>query len=90
MKHAFAIFLKGVQKEEQALIFFRRLFKELDNMTIPEIEDTHVYISLVAVFYDGTEGVKFYDLYRQADIALYRSKGTKGYSANIYNGGERI
>ncbi len=83
-------FLKGVQKEEQALIFFRRLFKELDNMTIPEIEDTHVYISLGAVFYDGTEGVKFDDLYRQADIALYRSKGTKGYSANIYNGGERI
>lgn len=86
----FAIYLKGVQKEEQALIFFRRLFKTLDSMSIPEIKGEHVYISLGAVFYDGTEGVKFDDLYRQADIALYRSKGTKGYSANIYNGGERI
>ena len=82
----FAIFMPGLLQQKSAEKFFARLFENVGEIAIEEMQGKHVEISLGACFYDGSENVSFDELYRNADRAMYQSKKKQGYSATIYDG----
>ena len=82
----FAIFMPGLLEQKSAEKFFDRLFENVGEIAIEEMQGKHVEISLGACFYDGSEFVSFDQLYRNADHAMYQSKKKQGYSATIYDG----
>jgi len=82
----FAIFMPGMLKQASAEKFFERLFENVGQIAIPEMQGKCVEISLGACFYDGSENISFDQLYRNADKAMYQSKKKQGYSATIYAG----
>ena len=82
----FAIFMPGLLDKKTAEKFFARLFENVGEIAIEEMQGKHVEISLGACFYDGSEFVSFDQLYRNADRAMYQSKKKQGYSATIYDG----
>lgn len=80
----FAIFMPGMVEQKAAEKFFERLFKNIRQINITEMQGRSIEISLGACFYDGDENVSFEHLYRNADNAMYKSKEKQGYSATIY------
>ena len=82
----FAIFMPCLLEQKSAEKFFDRLFENVGEIAIEEMQGKHVEISLGACFYDGSEFVSFDQLYRNADHAMYQSKKKQGYSATIYDG----
>lgn len=81
----FAMFIPGMLRETSAESFFDRLFENLGQVSIPEMQGKHIEISLGACFYDGLEEISFDCLYKKADRAMYESKKKQGYSAMIYH-----
>lgn len=81
----FAIFMPGMLEQSSAEKFFERLFENVGQIAIPEMQGKRVEISLGACFYDGAENISFDQLYRNADKAMYESKKKQGYSATIYS-----
>lgn len=82
----FAMYLRDIHQEEQAKTFFDSFFHSLEEMSIPELKGDKVFVSLGAAFNRGDTDLEFDDLYKQADIALYKSKKTEGFAANISEG----
>lgn len=80
----FAMYLLGIQQKEQAEKFFHSFFKSLEEISFPELKGNKISISLGAAFNKGNTNLKFDDLYKQADTALYKSKKIEGFAANIY------
>ena len=80
----FAVFIPGMQDQKAAEKFFKRLFDNIKQITISEMQEKHIILSLGACFYDGKETLSFDQLYRKADMAMYQSKKQEGYSAVIY------
>lgn len=80
----FAIFMPKMLKRTVAEKFFERLFENIRQIDIIEMQGKSIEISLGACFYNGYEGVSFDQLYRKADRAMYQSKNQKGCSAVIY------
>ena len=81
----FAIFMPGMLEQSSAEKFFERLFENVGQIAIPEMQGKRVEISLGACFYDGAENISFDQLYRNADKAMYESKKKQGYSATVYS-----
>lgn len=80
----FAIFMPKMSERTVAEKFFERLFENIRQIDIKEMQGKSIEISLGACFYDGYEEVSFDQLYRKADRAMYQSKKQKGCSAVIY------
>ena len=80
----FAIFMPGMLKKASAEKFFERLFENIRQIDITEMQGKCIEISLGACFYHESEEVSFDYLYRKADRAMYQSKKQQGYSATIY------
>lgn len=81
----FAIYKCDIHDENKAMEFFHLLFDYIQDISVKEMANEKVSISLGASFYTGDVNITFDDLYRQADFALYESKKTAGSSANIYH-----
>lgn len=79
----FAMYLRGIHEEKEAEEFFDAFFTSLKNLSLPGLRGAKFTVSLGAAFNRGTAGLEFDDLYKQADIALYRSKAKEGFAANI-------
>ena len=80
----FAIFMPKMLERIVAEKFFERLFENVRQIDIIEMQGKSIEISLGACFYDEYEEVSFDQLYRKADRAMYQSKKQKGCSAVIY------
>lgn len=80
----FAMFIPGMLEQKSAENFFERLFENIGQIDIAQMQGRSIEISLGACFYDGQEDVSFDYLYRNADRAMYQSKKRKGCSAVIY------
>lgn len=82
----FALFMPGMVEQKAAERFFERLFQNIRQIDIAEMQGKRIEMSLGACFYDGDENVSFDKLYRNADSAMYQSKKKQGYSYTIYDG----
>ncbi len=80
----FAIFMPGMVEQKTAEKFFERLFGNIKQIDIAEMQGKSITISMGACFYDGDEKVSFDHLYRNADSVMYQSKEKQGCSAMIY------
>ena len=80
----FAIFMPGMMEQKAAEKFFARLFENIRQIDIEEMEGKSIEISMGACFYEGTEEVSFDELYKNADSVMYQSKEKQGCSAMIY------
>lgn len=82
----FAFYIAQVCDVEQAESFFKRFFKKIECINLPEINGNKIQISLGAAFNraDSTDG--FEELYKKADEALYQSKKETGCCATIFEG----
>lgn len=80
----FAMYLPGIADEKQASLFFERLFNQVDQISIPEMKNQKINISLGASLCSGSETVTFDQLYHEADMAMYKSKKVEGHHATIY------
>lgn len=81
----FAIFLPGMRDIDKANDFFSRLFANLETISIPEMGNRKIFVSLGASFCKSGENISFDRLYHEADSAMYKSKKYSGYCATIYN-----
>lgn len=86
----FAIFMPGMLKKTSAEKFFERLFENIRQIDMIEMQGRKIEISLGACFYDESEEVSFDSLYRKADRAMYQSKKMQGYSATIYEEQKKV
>ena len=82
----FAMFMTGMVEKKAAERFFERLFQNIRQIDLAEMQGKKIEMSLGACFYDGDENVSFDELYRNADSAMYQSKKKQGYSYTIYDG----
>ena len=80
----FAIFMPGMMEQKAAENFFERLFENIRQIDIEEMQGKSIEISMGACFYEGTEEVSFDELYKNADSVMYQSKEKQGCSAMIY------
>ena len=83
----FATFIPKMLDRTVAEKFFERLFENIRQIDVIEMQGKSIEVSLGACFYDGYEAVSFDQLYRKADRAMYQSKKQKGCSAVIYGEG---
>ena len=76
----FIVFITGSEverrlKSKDGLVgMFDQMKLNLEGVTIPELEGTHITMSGGVVAYNNLEGVTFEDMYKLADEALYVSK----------------
>lgn len=79
----FAMYLRNIHEEKQAQEFFSAFFNSIDSICIPELKGHKIFVSLGAAFNHGDTDLRFDDLYKQADLELYKSKKAEGFAANI-------
>lgn len=81
----FAAMAFHIENEEVGTAITDRIFKNMENLKIPEIGERRITLSCGAVIIDGTNNFGFEDLYKQADSGVYESKKVKGNAINFYN-----
>lgn len=81
----FAMYLPGMPDKAQAESFFKRLFTQIDKISIPEMQGEKINVSLGASLCSDKDRATFDTLYREADAAMYESKKIVGNHAIIYS-----
>ncbi len=74
----FVCFLYGVSRECDVLAFSNRLFSMIENISVEEVPELKVSVSVGVAIYDGKEKIDFSELYRRADEKIYISKKSVG------------
>lgn len=69
----------------QAESFFKRLFTQIDKISISEMQGEKINVSLGASLYSDKDRATFDTLYHEADAAMYESKKIVGNHAIIYS-----
>ena len=81
----FAMYLPGMPDKAQAESFFKRLFTQIDKISISEMQGEKINVSLGASLYSDKDRATFDTLYHEADAAMYESKKIVGNHAIIYS-----
>lgn len=81
----FAMYLPGMPDKAQSESFFKRLFAQIDKISIPEMQGEKINVSLGASLCSDGDGATFDTLYHEADAAMYESKKIVGNHAIIYS-----
>ncbi len=76
----FAFYALGVTDEERGMIIINRLFGEIDKIDIPELGERRINISVGAALFNGLKKSSFEEVYKRADVGVYKSKKTVGNS----------
>ena len=74
----FAVFLVGLTSKEQVQSFMKRLFKRIEDISVPEMNGRSVGVSAGVSFKDVSDDKTFTDLYKEADKNTYLSKEVEG------------
>ena len=80
-----AMYLPGMPDKAQAESFFKRLFTQIDKISISEMQGEKINVSLGASLYSDKDRATFDTLYHEADAAMYESKKIVGNHAIIYS-----
>ena len=70
----FAAFAIGATSQAAGQGIIERLFAHVNALRIPEMGGNKITISVGATFFDGSQNLRFQDLYEQADASVYISK----------------
>lgn len=81
----FVMYLPGMPDKAQAESFFKRLFTQIDKISISEMQGEKINVSLGASLYSDKDRATFDTLYHEADAAMYESKKIVGNHAIIYS-----
>ena len=79
----FAMYLPGMPDKAES--FFKRLFTQIDKISISEMQGEKINVSLGASLYSDKDRATFDTLYHEADAAMYESKKIVGNHAIIYS-----
>ena len=79
----FAFYALGVTDEERGRDLIKRLFDEIDRINIPELKGRKINISVGAAIFNEHNQCTFEELYKRADVGVYKSKKTVGNSATF-------
>ena len=81
----FAVYAIGVETEEAGEKIIKNFFKEVDKISIPEMGNRRISVSLGAVTRHKGSSKTFDWLYQKADSAMYICKKNKGNYYSFYN-----
>lgn len=81
----FAMYLPGMPDKKQSERFFKRLFAQIEKISVPEMHGEKINVSLGASLCADDDGATFDTLYHEADAAMYESKKIVGNHAIIYS-----
>ena len=79
----FSAFSEGVKDKTIAQRIIKRLFDNIDQITIPELQDRKITLSVGVTFYPATHADSFEAMYQRADSGTYESKKEAGNKATI-------
>lgn len=74
----FAVFSEGVIKKNIAQRIWKRFFRNIDSIVIPEMGDRKICLSVGVTFYPATHEDSFEAMYQRADTCTYASKKIEG------------
>ena len=74
----FAVYAEGVNDQEIGNRIIERLFQNITEIEIPELEERRICISVGGTFYPADRNDSFEALYDRADSGLYESKRVSG------------
>lgn len=74
----FVLFLPGIVTKDNLVPVISRLFNLLEEISIQEIVDRKLTVSLGAAFFTGNQIETFESLYKKSDAAAYSSKNIDG------------
>lgn len=80
----FAIFAVGVTEKESAAALIERFFDRIERISIPELGDRKISVSLGAAIRYARDGWDFDTLYQNADSCTYISKKITGCAYTFY------
>ena len=78
----YAAYIMNLDNEEAGRQVMNRIFKEVAQMDIPELEGREVYVSAGAAFFKQGNRLSFEELYKLADSGVYESKKVHGSALN--------
>lgn len=81
----FVIFMKHVDRKDGTVARVENLVKKMENIHFAELKEERVTIS-VGISFAPECGNSYMDLYKTADMALYKTKQTGRNGYHIYNG----
>lgn len=81
----FVVFMKHIDRKDGTVARVENLVKKMENMYFAELKEEHVTIS-VGISFAPENGNSYMDLYKAADMALYKTKQTGRNGYHIYNG----
>ena len=81
----FAAFTPSVCSQEEGRPVIERLISSIKKISIPELEDRKIDISIGAAFYLPEDTYAFDELYKQADSCTYLSKKKDGSCVTFYD-----
>ena len=76
----FAMYAPKITDKETGAVVLNRLFEIIDKISIPELKDRKITVSVGASIYETDETLDFDTLYKRADAGTYASKKVKGNS----------
>lgn len=74
----FAFYVTGYYSKDEIHAVINRFFHIIENLNVPGMEGYPVSVSVGAVVNDGISNLDFDQLYRKADVLLYKSKEFEG------------
>ena len=74
----FAVFVNDMKDREIANQIIERFIERVRAISIPQITDRKIEVSIGATFLDQTEIKDFESLYKKADSGVYSSKKIEG------------
>lgn len=74
----FAFYVTGYYSKDEIHTVINRFFRLIENLKVPGMEGYPVSVSVGAVINDGISNLDFDQLYRKADVLLYKSKEYEG------------
>ena len=80
----FAAYAVDVFDKKVGDLIINRLFEHINKISIPELGDRKIYVSVGAAFYKGTDTYAFSELYKRADESTYESKKFTGNYVTYY------
>ncbi|MCQ2612902.1 MAG: sensor domain-containing diguanylate cyclase [Treponemataceae bacterium] len=74
----FSAFVADTDSTEKARNCIDRFFREVEEISIPELAGRKITVSLGGIICEGTAGTSFEEIYHQADVLMYRAKKEGG------------
>ncbi len=74
----FSAFVADADSIEKASNCIDRFFRSVEEISIPELEDRKITVSLGGIICEGTADTSFEEIYHQADVLMYRAKKDGG------------